>query len=339
MKKILIIRFSSIGDIVLTTPVARCVKQQVADAEIHYCTKRQYSEVLRANPYIDKVHHLDSSLWKTAQQLRKENVDFVVDLHKSLRSRLLKLLLCKPGDTFSKLNLKKWLLVRFRINLLPDVHIVDRYFGAVKKLKVVTDGLGLDYFLPKQDEFDPAWLPVLHRQGYIGFVIGGRHRTKIFPTAKVIEVCRLLDRPIVLLGGKDDVAMAEEICLAVGKKVYNACGQFSINKSASLVNNANLIITNDTGLMHIAAAFGKKIISLWGNTVPVFGMYPYTAEQQKSQSVIFEITGLRCRPCSKIGFDKCPESHFDCMNKIGSEQLVSEAIRLINTYYPGYTLT
>lgn len=329
MKKILIIRFSSIGDIVLTTPVIRCLKKHLPGTEIHYCTKKQYANVLEANPYLSRIHCLENSLKELADRLKSENFDFIVDLHNNLRSCLLKAILRLPSKTFPKLNFSKWLLVHLKINRLPDTHIVDRYFKAILLLHIHNDGLGLDYFIPDTDCFDPSWLPVSHQKGFTGFIIGGRHNTKIFPTEKVISVCRLLNQPIVLLGGKEDASNGELIAEALPGKVFNSCGKFTINRSAALVKEAYMVITNDTGLMHVAAAFKKKIISLWGNTVPEFGMYPYLPENLKNNAFIIELRGIKCRPCSKIGFNKCPRKHFDCMNRLDTDYIAGLANRMI----------
>lgn len=330
LKKILIIRFSSIGDIVLTAPVVRCLKNQLPGVEIHYCTKRQYSGVLIANPYIDHLHYLNDNISDLASRLKTENFDFVIDLHNSLRSKLLRSKLLRPSGTFTKLNIEKWLLVNFKINRLPEVHIVDRYFEAAQALNIKNDKKGLDFFIPIADQFNPSWLPDTHQQIFVGFVIGGRHNTKIFPVGKVAEVCSLLKHPVVLLGGKEDFESGEAIAREFPQKVFNTCGQFSLTRSAALVNQASLIITNDTGLMHVAAAFNKKIISLWGNTVPAFGMYPYLPQEAGNNLVIFEVKGLKCRPCSKIGFAKCPEKHFDCMNRLDTIKIADTANQMMN---------
>ncbi|MCK4639093.1 MAG: glycosyltransferase family 9 protein, partial [Bacteroidales bacterium] len=168
MKKILIIRFSSIGDIVLTTPVIRCLKQQLKDSEIHFLTKEQFVPIVKANPYIDKVHFIKNDLKQILSQLKSENLDFIVDLHKNFRSVFVKLKLRKPSKTFNKLNIKKWLLVNFKINLLPEIHIVDRYFKAVKILGVKNDGKGLDYFIPENEKVNISELPSTHQNGFIG---------------------------------------------------------------------------------------------------------------------------------------------------------------------------
>lgn len=329
LKKILIIRFSSIGDIVLTTPVVRCIRKQIPGVEIHYLIKKQFAPVLETNPYIDQLHFLDNSLSKLAGNLKKQDFDFIIDLHNNLRSARLKRLLGRPSKSFPKLNIEKWLMVNLKINRLPDIHIVDRYFDAVSGLNIQNDDLGLDYFIPANDEFDPAWLPESHRGRFIGFVLGGRHKTKIFPVEKVIEVCRLLNDPVVLIGGPEDAENGKLIADVLPGSVFNSCGQFSLSRSAALVKHAELIITNDTGLMHVAAAFNKRIISLWGNTVPEFGMYPYLPPENKTNSVMFEVKDLKCRPCSKIGFEKCPQKHFDCMKLIKSHKIAETANALM----------
>lgn len=313
MKKILIIRFSSIGDIVLTTPLIRCLKDQLPEAEIHYLTKKQNHSLLQENPYLSKIWLYDGNFNELLPGLKTENFDFIADLHKNLRSFYVLSHLRKPNGTFYKLNLEKWMIVNLRINRLPHVHIIDRYFAAVKHFKISNDHKGIDYFIPAAEEVDLSVLPEQFRNGFIAFVIGGKHTTKIFPEDKVAEVCREVSLPVVLLGGKDDEERGRLIEQLAGSGVFNACGMFSVNQSASLIRQAGKVITNDTGLMHIAAAFGKNIASIWGNTIPEFGMYPYLEGKGNAVSAIFEVKGLSCRPCSKLGFDKCPKGHFRCM--------------------------
>ncbi len=320
MKKILIIRLSSIGDIVLTTPIIRCLKTQLPDTEVHYLTKEQFQPVLEANPFIDKIFTIKDKINEVLPKLKSESYDHIVDLHKNFRSKGIIAGLKKPTSSFSKINVRKWLAVNLIINMLPQIHIVDRYFQAVEMLGIKNDGKGLDYFIPEKDEVDLKTIPQLFQNGYIGWVIGGKHNTKIYPEEKIIEICRSINIPVVLLGGPEDREKGDRITKTVGDFVFNACGKFNINQSASLVKQAKKIITNDTGLMHIAAAFKKEIISLWGNTIPEFGMYPYMPGFE-NKSHILEVKNLSCRPCSKIGFEKCPKKHFDCMEKIDAEKL------------------
>jgi ADP-heptose:LPS heptosyltransferase len=323
MRKILIVRFSSIGDIVLTTPVIRCVKQQLENAEVHYLTKSAFAPILSANPHIDKLFAIDKDVSECIDDLRSENYDHVVDLHNNLRTAILKRGLKKPNTVLNKINFQKWLKVNFKIDRLPHTHIVERYLKTVEKLGVINDEKGLDYFIQKEDKVAVSSLPSSHQNGYIGFVIGARHNTKRLPLAKIISICNNLSKPVVLLGGKEDVHSAEEIAAAVGINAYNACGKYNINQSASLVQQAEKIITHDTGLMHVAAAFKKEIISIWGNTIPEFGMYPYLSDHGKNGAgKIMEVRDLECRPCSKLGFTTCPKGHFKCMEEIDESEIV-----------------
>jgi ADP-heptose:LPS heptosyltransferase len=306
--KILIIRFSSIGDIVLTTLVFRFIKKQRPDIEVHYLTKKAFQSVLCSNPYIDRLHLLGESLNETMTALKQEKFDYIIDLHNNLRTRLIKIRLGVKAKSFNKLNIKKFLLVNFKINRLPSLHIVDRYLDTVSFLNVKNDCKGLEYYFSKEYSIE-ALLPETHHR-YIGIVIGAQHATKRLPTSKLVEVCKRIKDPIVLLGGREDTERGNEIARAGGQHVFNACGKFSLDESAFLVKCANRIIAHDTGLMHIAAAFDKPITSVWGNTVPEFGMYPYRLSNHK----LVEIKGLHCRPCSKIGYKKCPLGHFRCMN-------------------------
>lgn len=322
MPKILIIRFSSIGDIVLTTPVVRCIRQQVADAEVHFLTKEQYAMIMEQNPHISKTYAIKKRIREVLPALKKERYDFIVDLHHNLRTFGVKYTLCRPWSSFPKLNLQKWLLVRFKINTLPEKHLVDRYFQATRRLGVTNDRKGLEYFIPDSEGVAPDQLPKSHRTGYIALVIGARHQTKIMPFDKIAALCRALSSPVILLGGNEDHDRGEKITRMAGPAVYNACGRYSLHQSASVIARASLVITHDTGLMHVAAAFRKRIISVWGNTVPAFGMFPYLPDGSGHLSSIVEVGGLKCRPCSKLGFTACPKKHFRCMNDIDEAEIV-----------------
>lgn len=312
--KVLVIRFSSIGDIVLTTPVLRCIKQQLKDVELHYVTKHNFLSVIDNNIYVDKVFTIKDSLKDVIPQLKKENYDYVIDLHHNIRTLRLKTALGKKSFSFNKLNWEKFLIVHFKKNKLPPIHIVDRYFETLQPLGVKNDGKGLDYFINEKDEIDiPSTLPTLFHDDYNALVVGGSYFTKQIPINKLKEICTKSALPLILLGGKEDAVIAEQVYQFHKNKTINLCGKLNLNQSASIIQQANKVITSDTGLMHIAAAFKKDIISLWGNTIPEFGMGPYLAGKN---SQILEVKGLSCRPCSKLGYKKCPKGHFKCMNDI-----------------------
>ena len=378
MRKILVIRFSSIGDIVLTTPVIRCLKKQIQDAEIHVLTKKKFANLYKTNPYINKVYEYDDSLKKNIEELKLENYDYVVDLQKNKRSVRVTRALGRPHASFPKLNFRKFLLSTFKINIMPDVHIVDRYFKAVEKLNVRNDFYGLDFFISDKNNFPISELPVKFQNGYYAFVIGGTYKTKILPPVKIAEVLKKINKPVILLGGPDDVERAEEIISLVNgqrttdngdinsqiqkdfqvfrfsdsqiqkdfqifrfsdsqiqkdsqisrfsdSQILNLVGKINLEQSASIVKNADSVLTNDTGLMHIAAAFHKNIVSVWGNTVPELGMYPYLPKEPEKCHII-ECKDVRCRPCSKLGFKECPKKHFRCMMEIDTDRVAESII-------------
>ena len=324
--KFLVIRFSSIGDMVLTTPVVRCLKKQMPDSEIHYLTKLRFHEIVDHNPFIDKIHLLDDSMPALLKALKNEKFDFVVDLHNNLRTSKVKSALGVKSASFPKLNVEKWMMTALKINRLPKIHIVDRYLQTLKSFGIKNDGFGLDYFIPDKDKVKESDIPASHLAGYIGIVIGAAHNTKKLPLHKLIELCTKLDHPVILLGGKEDYQIGKQIAEPDPIKIYNACGKFGLHESADLVRRAKLIVTHDTGLMHIAASFQKPIISVWGNTIPGFGMTPYYGSNSNQQFDVFEINNLRCRPCSKIGYDKCPKKHFKCMEEISIDAMVAKII-------------
>jgi ADP-heptose:LPS heptosyltransferase len=320
--KFLIIRFSSIGDIILTTPVVRCLKNQVEDAEIHYLTKKAFVPILIHNPYIDGIHVLDDSLGKVISDLKQLQFDYVIDLHHNLRTSIVKARLNILAFSFNKLNIEKWLMVNLKINRLPQIHIVDRYLETTKLFNIQNDGKGLDYFIAPIDGVNIDDLPKTHQNGYVGYVIGAKHNTKRMPRTKIASIVRKINLPVIILGGKEDWGDGEFVQQQSGELCHNVCGKYNLGQSASLVQQARVIITHDTGLMHIAAAFTKKVISIWGNTIPEFGMFPY---QPHPDSQIFEVKGLKCRPCSKIGYKACPKKHFKCMNEIDEDKVADLA--------------
>ncbi len=322
LKKILIIRFSSIGDIVLTTPIIRCAKQQLIGVEIHFVTKNIFKDTLINNPYLDKLVTFNQEVTEVFAELKAENYDVVIDLHKNLRSLRLKQHLNTKSFSFNKINLQKFLAVNFKLkNSLPKRHIVERYFEAIVNIGVKPDNKGLDYFLSEADYVNctDLFFNALRTQ-FIALIVGGSYYTKQIPLNKLIEICKNAPLPIVILGSKADRQIAEGLQKNF-PNVINTCGSFSINQSASIISQAEWVITSDTGLMHIASAFNKKIISVWGNTIPEFGMSPYLPN---AQNKIVQVNNLSCRPCSKLGYRKCPKSHFKCMNDLDFSLIVKQ---------------
>lgn len=316
-QKILVIRFSAIGDIVWTSPVIRVLKTQLPNAEIHFCTKYVYREMVTANPYIDKLHFLKDDLGALVSDLKKEQFDIIIDLHKNVRTLLMKLQLRRKTYSYHKFTLRRWLFVNLKMKTMPNLHVADRYLKTIKPLGVKYDGKGLDFFIPEEQEVDiQKFLPATHQQGYVAFVIGASQFTKILPLDRMLELCEKIDRPLVLIGGKEDQITGDKIAThfkdnpSGNVNIFNACNQLSISQSASIVKQAEVVFGQDTGLTHIAAAFQKQIYAIYGGT-STLGFYPY-----ETPNVILENNDLSCRPCSKSGKSSCPKGHFKCMQDI-----------------------
>lgn len=307
--KILVIRFSSIGDIVLTSPVLRCMHNQL-DTEIHFLTKTSFASLVTSSPYVTKVWILDD-MAILIKSLKNEKYDFVIDLHKNLRSKSICLRLGVRKFTYDKTTIEKLLLIYLRINKLPKMHVVDRYMNAVAPLGVINDGVGLDFFFEKND---------IHVNGipatpFVAAVIGATHFTKKLPIDKWMELIGNATYQFVLIGGNAEKETAETIHKKWPEKTVNLVGLTTLQQSAFLLKKAEVVVTNDTGMLHIAAALKKPIVSLWGGTIHEYGFWPYYPTGTDLNTPV-EVTDLPCRPCSKFGRNDCPKGHFKCMNDL-----------------------
>ncbi|MFL5739819.1 MAG: glycosyltransferase family 9 protein, partial [Flavisolibacter sp.] len=275
----------------------------------------------------DRIHLLQDDWDNMMEELRKEKFDYIIDLHHNLRTLRVKKDLKLPSYSFNKLNIEKLIFVKLKWNVMPKgVHIIDRYMETVASFGVVNDGEGMDYFIPKESEVNEKDIPASHHLGFIALVIGASYFTKKMPVYKLQELCKAIDHPIILLGAKEEFEEGEIIRSVDPVKVYNACGKFSLNESADLVRKSKLVISHDTGLMHIAAALRKPVIAIWGSTTPSFGMVPYYGENYLAHHAQpyddVQVHKLWCRPCTKFGRRKCPQGHFKCMKNISIEEMV-----------------
>ncbi len=317
--KILVIRFSSMGDIIYTTPVVRCLKNQLPDAEVHFLTKPAFKYIYSNNPYTDKLLLLKENLADTIREIKAERYDYIIDLHNNLRTALIKLNVRVKSSTYKKQRIRKWLSLKFNLKLVPHTHLVERYMQTVSFLGVKNDNEPINYYIKSGHQLDKL-LPPSHQAAYIAFVIGATHFTKRMPNQKIISICKGLKYPVVLLGGDDVKANGDEVA-AASPNAFNACGIMTLDESVFLVSKALSVIGFDTGLTHIAEAFDVPIASIWGGTVPeLLGVQPY-----KVKEVLVAGVDISCRPCSKFGLEKCPLGHFKCMNDIPEEPIIDFA--------------
>jgi len=301
--------------------VLRVLREQ-GNAHIHFLTKRVFSGLLRSNPNIDRIIPYDGSYIPVIRVLRKEKYDLVIDLHHNLRSLIFKIALSRPAQSFYKANIEKWLLVRFKINRMPSGHLTNRYLATLRPMGLKDDGSGLDFPLQIQNDL-LAQLNIT--KPYTVISTGAAHFTKRLPTELIRQIVEKMDGHIVLIGG-NDVAEEGELLESAYANVINTCGKISVDESAQVIQESICLITGDTGMMHLGAALGVPMVTVWGSTVPALGMYPYYGER-KGHFVIIQ-KELSCRPCSKTGFNHCPKKHFRCMNDIGADEILDACRKL-----------
>lgn len=298
------------------------------DLELHAFADLSSAFTLDENPYVDNIHFSLESVWQNYRRLKREKFHFVVNLSEEWSTRCLTLLLNAKTYTLKSLRWKQWLMVNLKIDQLPNKHLVQRMFESVQRLNLKPDDLGLDYFIPEKDKVSKDWLPQDFWGEYMVFCIHANYITRKLPIDRMIELCDKINKPVVLLGEKDDFETGEVVSSFFGKSVsvtydeglfqlnkrtivYNACGKFNFNQMASVIKQSRAVFTFDNEFIPVASAFKKEIFGLWGNTILMFGKYPY-----RTKFTVLENNRIECRPCSSKGFDKCPKGHFKCMNRI-----------------------
>ncbi|PIQ10102.1 MAG: hypothetical protein COW71_03925 [Ignavibacteriales bacterium CG18_big_fil_WC_8_21_14_2_50_31_20] len=323
-KKILIIRFSSLGDVLLTTPLLRILKNKYPKTEIDYLVKTSFSDAVKLNPNIKNVVS-----WQTEEEfhlaiikLKNAKYDYVIDLQNNFRSKKIVSKLGKNSFCFKKPNIKKFLLVNFKLNLLKnEKSIPQRYVEVIPELKI--DEKGLELFLPEENKTQ-----IFEDKPIIGLAPGAFHFTKRWPIDFYAEVGNKLTNEgfkIVILGGKSD----REICNLLSIKIDRSIDLSNDNKlfeTASNMKKCKLVICNDSGLMHTATAVGTPVIAIFGSTVKEFGFVPFGVK-----NLIIENNNLSCRPCSHIGKSTCKKKHFNCMNQIFPNLVYKKTIQLLSS--------
>lgn len=323
-KKILVIRFSSAGDIILTSPFLRALRRKFPDASVHFMVREDYAQLVAHSPHVDRIVRLprgtrfrDLLKWKSAIIAEEKEYDVVFDLHDSLRSRHVRVGLGRSLYRLRKPTFAKWLLVHRKIDRLqPIVPIPLRYLDVGCELGLEDDGDGLELFLGNT----PSPIVAIEERRTIGIAPGARHYTKRWPAAYFTELTGNLladGARVVLFGSQEERVLCSEV--AAGRDgVMNLAGRIDLLQTAAAVDVCDLVITNDSAMSHIAAARRRPVVAIFGSTVQQFGFAPF-----RTVSEVVENVGLYCRPCTTIGRESCPEGHFRCMREITVETLIA----------------
>ena len=332
MLRILCVRFSSIGDVLLTTPLVRALHRRHPEAELYFVTKRAMAPLVVENPHLTNVFALgpDEPLGDFAQRLRALGPTHGLDLHGSLRSTALRWLVPARWSGYSKRKLARTTLISTKINLYgKHVPVPERYFEAANAagLDVEPDGGPPEFYLtPAARAHMTHWLAEigLDRKPFAALAPGAAHATKRWPLAHwraLSDRLRQLGLGIVVVGGPQDRVLADE--LGGNPDTANAAGEFSLQETGACLARATVAVTGDTGVMHMATGVGTRVVALFGPTVEPFGFYPYT-----KRAVVLE-QDLACRPCSAMGTERCPLGHHRCLADVLPDQVASAVQQLV----------
>jgi lipopolysaccharide heptosyltransferase II len=342
--KTLVIRFSSIGDLVLASPLLRVLRTKFPGSEIDMLTRADYADLVRSNPNLNVTFAYDRDtglrgLLVLAWRLRGEGYDLVVDIHNSLRSRIVRWIVRAPHTVvLCKRIVARTLLVRFKKNIYRDApSVADRYIDPLRPFGIENDGRGLELHIPDEVQFDVssrvATLGLNKVEKVIGLCPSARHATKRWPKERYAELAvaliNELDAAVLLFGGPDDrelcAGIADEIRARTGQgRAVDLSGALSLLGTAAAMEFCDVIVSNDSGLMHIAAAKQRPLAAIFGSTVREFGFFPLDPH-----SIVLERQGLDCRPCSHIGRASCPKGHFRCMLETTVEDVRAAVVRLL----------
>jgi ADP-heptose:LPS heptosyltransferase len=314
--RILLVRFSSLGDVVLTTPLVRALRRAFPSAEITFVTKRRYAALLGGNPAIDRIEALEAgeSLRSLAGRLRGRPFDHGLDLQGSLRSLALRRAVRGRWTGYGKRRGRRWRLLLAGGHAQPDdVPVAERYFGAAAHLGIRPDGEPAEVF-PSAPAREAA--AALGPAGFVALAPGARHHTKRWPPGHWRALAeRLAERGLAVVG-VGDAAERELLCGGPIGEAYGA----PLDVTAALLARALVVVANDSGLMHLATAVRRPVVALFGPTVRALGFSPYRAE-----AVVLE-RAMRCRPCSATGGPFCPLLHHRCLRDITPAEVAARVL-------------
>jgi heptosyltransferase-2 len=326
--RILVVRFSSIGDVLLTTPLLRALARRHPEARIAFATKRELAPLISNNPHVAAVFALEphESVTQFAARARTWKPDYGLDLHGSLRSRALRVLVPARWSGYTKRKIARTLLIAAKVDLYGDpTPVAERYFQAARRLDVRPDGAAPEFHLSdRARERVAAWLGerALDATPLAAMAPGAAHATKRWPVASWTALAERIGaaglRPIVL-GGPADRGLAQQLASVA----TTAAGEFSLQDTGALLERARVLVSGDTGVMHMATAVGTPVVALFGPTVRHFGFFPYAAP-----SVVLE-RPLDCRPCSAMGSARCPMGHHRCLVDIAPADVAAAVRRLV----------
>jgi heptosyltransferase-2 len=357
-EKFLIIRLSSMGDVILTSALIRSIKNSFPDSEIDFVTDKAFFEVLKHNPHLNKIILYDKTKTIAENNLLKNELsaDYkIIDLQNNIRSLNFRKGLGSEISQMEKRRFQKLFLIHFKKNLFEKVAIPELYIKTAEKFGVKNDEKGLEIWLENEKKLNNNYIPEVRFSNFIkqnrqknrifAVALGAKHKTKQWLPEYFAELIVMLfqkyEADFYLLGGKEDTEVCQKVAALVKSKVainhlenikiIDNSGKTSILETANLLNECDLLITNDTGVMHIGAARYLPIVAIFGSTSPILGFAPYYGKLIDTKLAEICELDLKCRPCTHIGKSKCPKKHFKCMKELTPELVFEKANSLINS--------
>lgn len=318
--KILIIRLSSFGDIILTTPVIEELKKKYPKAKIDFVVLDKFKEAIKGNKHINKLIIFEKERYLGAKGIKEftktikgNNYELVIDLHSKIRSKLISRYLKVKTYRYNKRVWWKSLLVKMKlIKYTVDDTIVKNYFGAVKDLEVFYKGENLSFNFEKKD-----LERVKEYRDFVVFAPGASKNTKKWTVDNFGRLANLinfnLEKKIILIGGKNEFDELEKIRRVSADVCINLAGKLSLKESGALISKADFVVTNDSGPFHIARGVKTKAFVIFGPTDPK--MFSY------NENSILLCANESCSPCSLHGDEICPKKHFNCMKNLKADKV------------------
>jgi heptosyltransferase-2 len=341
-KRILIIQTAFLGDVILSTPLIKALRELFPDAFISFLLIPETTKILENNPHLNEILVYDKrkkkgliTFFDIVSRIKEKKFDLGVIPHRSLRSALLGYLSGIPQRIgFDKSSGS--FLFSHKIVYPDNVHEIDRNLSLLSNFNIHLSDKTPELF-PSSEDFSYARL-LLHDSGIkeedkiVGIAPGSVWATKRWLPERFAEVSDLLIKKarakVVFLGSEEDRKLCEEIANLMTEKPVILAGKTDILQSAAMISFCEVILSNDSAPVHIASAMKRPVVAIFGSTIPEFGFAPY------GEGHLIIEKRMECRPCGIHGRGKCPEKHFRCMREITTDKVFQAVVSKLKTSPP-----
>lgn len=343
-KRILIIQTAFLGDVILSTPLIRALRERFPDSFISFLLIPETKKVLENNPHLNEIIVYDKrkkggmgGFLDIKRKIKEREFDLSVIPHRSLRSALLAYISRIPERIGFDRSAGSFLFTH-RIVYQPYAHEVDRNLSLLASFNKYLKDRAPELF-PSTEDFSYARKLLLdsgiwEEAKIVGIAPGSVWATKRWLPDRFAEVADLLvnkmGAKVVFLGSEDDLALCEKIAKLMTEKSVNLAGKTDVLQSAGIISFCKVILSNDSAPVHLASAMKSPVVAIFGSTIPEFGFAPY------GEGHLIIEKKMECRPCGIHGRIKCPKKHFRCMKEITTKEVFQavKSLLITNTLFP-----